>query len=48
MKYNKNKRHFITDTLQDIDKNKVIIFTKQKDLNKWLKKQNIDIKKKLD
>lgn len=48
MKYNKNKRHFITDTLQDIDKNKVIIFTKQKYLNKWLKKQNIDIKKKLD
>lgn len=48
IKYNKNKRHFITDALQDIDKDKVIIFTKQKDLNTWLKNQNIDITKKLD
>lgn len=48
MKYNKNKRHYITDTLKNIDKNKVIIFKKQKNLNKWLKNQNIDIKKRLD
>ena len=48
--YNKNKRHFITDALQTIDENKikVIIFKKQKDLNKWLKEQNIDIRKELD
>lgn len=48
MKYNKEKRHFITDALENIDKDKVIIFKKQKNLNKWLKKENIDIKKKLD
>lgn len=46
MKYNKDKRHFITDALQDINEDRVIIFKKQKDLNKWLKEQNIDVKKK--
>lgn len=49
LNYNKTKRHYITDALKAIDTNKVIIFQKQKDLNKWLKKQlNIDIKKELD
>ena len=43
--YNKRKRHFIYDSIQNIDNNKVIVFYKQKDLNLWLKKQNIDIKK---
>lgn len=47
LNYNKNKRHYITDALINIKKDKVIIFTKQKNLNKWLKNQNID-KKKLD
>lgn len=47
LKYNKNKRHHVVNALENIDKNKVIIFTKQKDLNKWLNKQNIDIKNKL-
>ena len=46
--YNKNKRHFISDALQNIDTNKFIVFRKQKDLNLWLKNQNIDIKKKLE
>lgn len=49
LNYNKTKRHYITEALENIDTNKVIIFQKQKDLNKWLKKQlNIDIKKELD
>ena len=38
IRYNKDKRHFITDALQDINKDKVIIFKKQKDLNIWLNK----------
>ena len=38
LQYNKNKRHYIVDALKDIDKNKVIIFKKQKDLNSWLNK----------
>ena len=46
--YNKRKRHFIYDAIQNIDNNKVIVFHKQKDLNLWLKNQNIDIKKKLE
>lgn len=46
--YNKNKRYHITDALENIDKDKVIIFKKQKDLNNWLKNQNIDIKKRLN
>jgi len=45
--YNQKKRHFITDSIKYINKDKIIIFKKQEDLNKWLKKQNIDIKKKL-
>ncbi|MGN1297912.1 MAG: ATP-binding cassette domain-containing protein [Clostridia bacterium] len=35
--YNKKKRHIIVDNLKDIPKDKVLIFKKQKDLNKWLK-----------
>lgn len=35
--YNKKKRHIIVDNLKDIPKDKVLIFKKQKDLNRWLK-----------
>ena len=45
LKYNKEKRQIIVDNLEGIDKNKILIFKKQKDLNKWLKKQkesNVD------
>lgn len=35
--YNKKKRHVIVENLKDISKDKVLIFKKQKDLNKWLK-----------
>ena len=35
--YNKKKRHIIEDNLKDIPKDKVLIFKKQKDLNKWIK-----------
>lgn len=48
LRYNKDKRHYIVDALQDIDKERVIVFTKQKDLNKWLINQNMDIRKRLD
>lgn len=48
IRYNKDKRHFITDALKNINKDKVIIFKNQKNLNKWLDKQHIDIKKRLD
>lgn len=36
LKYNKQKRKYILDNIKEIDKNKIIIFKKQKDLNKWL------------
>lgn len=36
--YNKKKRHIIEENLKEIPKEKVLIFRKQKDLNKWLKK----------
>ena len=45
--YRKKKRHFVVEAMQNVDQNKVLIFTKQKDLNKWLKEQNIYIKEKL-
>ena len=45
--YRKKKRHFVVEAIQNVDPNKVLIFTKQKDLNKWLKEQNIYIKEKL-
>lgn len=35
--YNKNKRPKILELLNDISKDKLLIFRKQKDLNKWLK-----------
>ena len=35
--YNKKKRHIIVDNLKNISMDKVLIFKKQKDLNKWLK-----------
>lgn len=35
--YNKTKRHIIVDNLENISKDKVLIFKKQKDLNKWIK-----------
>lgn len=35
--YNKKKRHVIVENLKDIPKDKILIFKKQKDLNKWLK-----------
>ena len=38
-KYNKEKRQIIVDKLEGIDKKKILIFEKQKDLNKWLKDQ---------
>ncbi len=35
--YNKKKRCIIVDNLKDVPKEKVLIFKKQKDLNKWIK-----------
>ena len=35
--YNKNKRHVIAENLKDIPNDKILIFKRQKDLNKWLK-----------
>lgn len=35
--YRKNKRHYIVDNLVGIPKEKILIFTKQKDLNNWVK-----------
>lgn len=37
LKYNKEKRKYIVDNMQGIDNNKVMIFKKRRDLNKWLK-----------
>ncbi len=48
LQYRKKKRYHVVNAIQNIDKNKVLIFTKQKDLNKWLKEQNINVKEKLD
>lgn len=36
--YNKKKRHIIVDNLKNIPKDKILIFKKQKDLNRWLRK----------
>lgn len=47
LNYRKKKRHFVVEAIENVDKNKVLIFTKQKALNKWLKEQNIDIRKEL-
>ena len=35
--YNKRKRHIIVENLKDIPKSKILIFKKQRDLNKWIK-----------
>lgn len=35
--YNKKKRPVIVEYLKNIPKEKVLVFKKQKDLNKWLK-----------
>ncbi len=35
--FRRNKRHFIVETLEEIPSNKVLIFKKQKNLNKWIK-----------
>jgi len=45
--YRKKKRHFVVEAIEGVDQSKVLVFTKQKDLNKWLKEQNIDIKEEL-
>ena len=47
LNYRKKKRHYIVDTLKNIDNNKILVFKKQNDLNNWLKKLNINIKKEL-
>lgn len=47
LKYNNKKRYHVVNALENIDKSKIIIFTKQKALNKWLKEQDINIKEKL-
>lgn len=38
-KYNKEKRQIIVDNLEGIDESKILMFKKQKDLNKWVKTQ---------
>ena len=48
LNYNKSKRYHIPNTLKNVSTDKILIFKKQKDLNKWLKTQNINIKKRLD
>lgn len=45
--YRKKKRHFVVEAIESVDPSKVLIFTKQKDLNKWLKEQDIYVKEKL-
>lgn len=47
IKYRKHKRQHVVTAIESVDQSKVIIFTKQNDLNKWLKEQNIHIKEKL-
>lgn len=37
LKYNKEKRSFITDNLKGIDDSKVLRFKNRKELNKWLR-----------
>lgn len=36
LKYNKNKRHYIVDNLEGIDKSKLLIFKDRKSVNKWI------------
>ena len=39
LNYRKNKRHFAANLVKQLDHSKVIIFNKQKDLNKWLRNE---------
>lgn len=41
--YNKTKRHYIADELENISNKKILIFKKQKDLNKWINNLKINI-----
>lgn len=43
--YNKKKRPEIIEMLKEIPKNKILIFKKQKDLNRWIKEWRIDNEK---
>ena len=45
VKWRKNKRQFIIDALENIDKDKILIFKNRRKLNKWYKKE---IGKKID
>lgn len=39
LKWRKNKRHLITEALEELDKNKVLIFKNRRKLNKWYYKE---------
>lgn len=39
LNWRKNKRKKLIESLENIDKNKVHIFKKRRELNKWYKKQ---------
>ena len=43
--YNKKKRPEIIEMLKEVTKDKVLIFKKQKDLNRWIKEWRIDNEK---
>lgn len=43
LKYNKEKRKFIVNNLEGIDKSKVIIFKNRRQLTKWLKEEERNI-----
>lgn len=43
--YNKKKRPEIIEMLKEIPKNKILIFKKQKDLNRWIKEWRIENEK---
>ena len=43
--YNKKKRPEIIEILKEVSKDKVLIFKKQKDLNRWIKEWRIDNEK---
>ena len=40
--YNKERRKYIVDILKKYDSKKLLVFQKQKDLEKWLRKQYIE------
>jgi hypothetical protein len=39
LKYNREKRKYIDNNLEGIDKSKLMIFKNRKSLNKWVKKE---------